>query len=147
MATQSTPEEVFLLSSGKNVLGPPATANRKARGTGKGFLAGEAQPLEIPDDVSDGFREIASPKTESRSGKSPATASFRSFVRVQQDLEKRPDSSRERLGLRASMIIGTEDVPWATPGNASVASYNSHADMSSHLSHTSKGLGLFMKDI
>ncbi len=79
---RSRPDEVFLLSSGPKVLGPPRRAKRRTRPPAEAFLAGEARPLEISED------------------------------KVHQDLEKRPDTSRARLGLRASMIIDTDKAPW-----------------------------------
>ncbi|KAK5053113.1 hypothetical protein LTR84_002087 [Exophiala bonariae] len=77
-----------------------------------GFLAGEAQELVLPDDESD-QRTSDLPLRSWNSGRldtSTTSASVRS--RVQQDLEKRPDSSRARLGLRASMLVPDDQNPW-----------------------------------
>jgi hypothetical protein len=104
---QPKPEEVLLLSSGKNVLGPPAGAKRKASPSAKAFLAGEARPLEIPDD------DPEHPQSgHLREGLAASASPTRSnLARLHQNLEKRPDSSRERLGLRASMPVDTDSSP------------------------------------
>lgn len=68
------------------------------------FLAGEAQEviLEDANEYENPFLATESSRrvTESRQSRS------------QQDLEKRPDSSRDRLGLRASMVFIDETTPW-----------------------------------
>ena len=98
---QPKPEEVFL---GKNVLGPPASAKRKASPSTKAFLAGEARPLEIPDD-NPGHPQSGHLREDLAASASPKRSSL---ARLHQNLEKRPDSSRERLGLRASMLVDTD---------------------------------------
>ena len=104
---QSRPEEVLLLSSGPNVLGPLATVKRKARPSTKAFLADEARPLEIPDDST---QDPQSGHRRERAARS-ASPALSNLARVQQDLEKRPDSSRARLGLRASMLVDADAAP------------------------------------
>jgi len=99
--------EVFRLFSGKNVLGRPAVAKRKASPPTKAFLAGEARPLEIPDDDPE-----HSQSGHPREGLAASASPIRSnLARLHQNLEKRPDSSRERLGLRASMLVDTDSAP------------------------------------
>jgi hypothetical protein len=101
---QPKPEEVLLLSLGKNVLGPPASAKRKASPSTKAFLAGEARPLEIPDD-NPGHPQSGHLREDLAASASPKRSSL---AWLHQNLEKRPDSSRERLGLRASMLVDTD---------------------------------------
>lgn len=104
---QPKPGEVLRLFSGKNVLGPPAVAKRKASPSTKAFLAGEARPLEIPDDDPE-----HSQSGHPREGLAASVSPIRSnLARLHQNLEKRPDSSRERLGLRASMLVDTDSAP------------------------------------
>ncbi|KIW74507.1 hypothetical protein Z517_12447 [Fonsecaea pedrosoi CBS 271.37] len=87
---------VALSSSGSDLLSP-LTAGKKKSGTklNDAFLAGEARELVLPDDATGQSRD------SSRS-------------RIQQDLEKRPDSSRDRLGLRASMLFDDDTTPWGS---------------------------------
>ena len=107
-------EEAIFVSSGADVLGPPATSTgkRRVQVPRDAFLAGEARPLELPDDepgpaiIESDLPFRQSPK---RSFKAPQLSAH---ARVQQDLEKRPDSSRARLGLRASMLVRTDQTPW-----------------------------------
>ncbi|ETI20063.1 hypothetical protein G647_08097 [Cladophialophora carrionii CBS 160.54] len=72
------------------------------------FLAGEAQELVLVEERS-GYHKAGSSPADRASA--PATVDG-GRPRVQQDLEKRPDSSRERLGLRASMLFADEITPW-----------------------------------
>lgn len=101
------PEEVVLLSSGKTVLGPPVHITRNVSPSPKAFPAGEACPLEIPEGSTQ------NPRNEhGRKGVAGSASPLRSNVaRVQQHLEKRPDSSRARLGLRASMLVDPDAAP------------------------------------
>ena len=67
------------------------------------FLAGEAQELVLSDDSREGSR-AGLPMDGQQ-------AVDRRRSRMQTELEKRPDSSRDRLGLRASMLV-TDETPW-----------------------------------
>lgn len=71
------------------------------------FLAGEARPLELPDDAPTDVIDL-----HLRSLRRADQKSGTKFPRVQRDLEERPDTSRSRLGLRASMIIESGMTPW-----------------------------------
>jgi hypothetical protein len=104
---QPKPEEVVLLSSGKNVLGPPAATKRKVTPSAKAFLAGEARPLEIPD----GNTQDPQNRHQHQALAGSSSPVLSNVARVQQDLEKRPDSSRARLGLRASMLVDADAAP------------------------------------
>jgi hypothetical protein len=104
---QAQPEEVVLLSSGKNVLGPPVRATRTVSPSVQAFPAGEACPLEIPDESTQDLGNEHGPKAVAAS----AAPLLPNAARVQQDLEKRPDSSRTRLGLRASMLVDPDAAP------------------------------------
>lgn len=67
------------------------------------FLAGEARPLELNED------------DECKGGNTdlPLRRYQQLLVdRVEPDVAKRPDSSRARLGLRATMVMRTEAAPW-----------------------------------
>ncbi len=72
------------------------------------FLAGEARELVL---LSRGNSETSVPTTPQLPAQRTGTADS-GLSRVQQDLEKRPDSSRARLGLRASMLFTEETTPW-----------------------------------
>jgi len=113
-------EERGLRSSGPIVLAPPITTKRKAREkVNSAFLAGEAHPVELPEDDS-GDEEIQPPKNLplrawERAGRIPTSSAAASAVTlVQQDLVKRPDTSRARLGLGANMFVRTNETPWGT---------------------------------
>lgn len=68
------------------------------------FLAGEARPLEVIEET-----------TAKKATDLPLRRFQQSFVdRVEPDIARRPDSSRARLGLRASMVVRTEAAPWET---------------------------------
>jgi hypothetical protein len=101
---QPKPEGTLRLSLGKNMLGPPAWVKRKASPSTKAFLAGEARPLEIPDDGPE-HPQSGHRREDPATSASPKRVSL---IRLHQNLEKRPDSSRERLGLRASMLVDTD---------------------------------------
>lgn len=71
------------------------------------FLAGEAQELVL-EDRTEHENPFLATEPDSRMTESRQS-------RLQQDLEKRPDSSRDRLGLRASMLFIDESTPWQGP--------------------------------
>ena len=77
------------------------------------FLAGEAKPLSLDDDDS----------YENKSDL-PLRKYQQSVLRVKSDVAQRPDSSRGRLGLRASMLVANDATPWEahdeSPVNSSV---------------------------
>ncbi len=98
--------EVVLRSLGSDILGAPTVTRKVSQESLRAFLAGEAQPLRLSDEDQ-----------RSRTPKSILKGSnkwqvFGPGVRVQQDLENRPDSSRSRLGLKASMIKTDDSFPW-----------------------------------
>ncbi|KIX94619.1 uncharacterized protein Z520_09665 [Fonsecaea multimorphosa CBS 102226] len=94
--------QAALWSSEPGVLSPSAFVKKKSGvKSNNAFLAGEAQELVLPDEVAD--RDNPGAASQSlKSGRS----------RILQDLEKRPDSSRDRLGLRASMLFSNDTTPW-----------------------------------
>jgi hypothetical protein len=99
-----------VLSSGPDVQDVPIV-RRKSQAEvadADAFLAGEARELVLLEDNSAHDKTMAS-ATAQTSGTRTADGGR---SRVQQDLEKRPDSSRERLGLRASMLFTDEITPW-----------------------------------
>lgn len=114
-----TDEGVFI-STGSDFLGSTVTGKIRQKGKAHrdAFLAGEARPLELPDDQAGPGPAVLeseldlpildSPKRNFKAGAPQLPA----HARVQQDLEKRPDSSRARLGLRASMLIRADQAPW-----------------------------------
>jgi hypothetical protein len=103
-------DRVALVSSGPGVLGPPAVSKRVHHSSGVAFLAGEAQELSLSDDEEPPMSDLPLRDWEAN-GRQAETPSFAS-ARRQHDLERRPDSSRERLGLRASMLFRDNDSPW-----------------------------------
>lgn len=66
------------------------------------FLAGEAKPLSLDDDSDGDGSDL------------PLRNYQQSILRVQSDVAQRPDSSRARLGLRASMLVANDSTPWDT---------------------------------
>ena len=110
--------DVSLESSGSNILRLPVPHPQKStKQPNVAFLAGEARPFELPDDdeneVMVGAQEL--PLRQWAANKSMNAAPLspqRNVDRVTQDLERRPDSSRARLGLRASMLVRTDAAPW-----------------------------------
>lgn len=115
-----------------------------------GFLAGEAQELVLPNDESDSPSSDL-PLRSWNSGRIDTSASSASVIsRVQQDLEKRPDSSRARLGLRASMLVPDDENPWElieqqTLGPRAQRTPTSPRLVASPRGKFSKGFGMFNK--
>lgn len=113
-------DETIFVAAAADVPAHVATApvRRKDELPRDAFLAGEARPFELPDDqIGPGpavnSSESDLPLRRSPERKSKATApELPAHARVQQDLEKRPDSSRARLGLRASMLVREDQAPW-----------------------------------
>ena len=141
-------DKVVLLSSGKNVLGPPVGPHRKVKPSAQAFPAGEACPLEIPDDSMQDSQHRHGHKGRPSSG-SPMLSRI---ARVQQDLERRPDSSRARLGLRASMLVDADTLPWQSQEDTSHGSRVVHGTAPSTLTMPtspklkSKGFAVFGRD-
>ena len=115
--TQSR-SDVSLEFSGYNALGLPVPHSHKTmKQAGVPFLAGEARPFELPEDdeneVTAGAQELPLRRWVANKSMNAAPLSPEHNVdRVNQDLERRPDSSRARLGLRASMLLRTDAAPW-----------------------------------
>jgi hypothetical protein len=97
-------EPVFR-SSGSHLLDPSAPTRKVSKESVRGFLAGEARPLQVPDDNG----QTLTIKSILKNGNGGRV--FAPSIQVQ-DLEKRPDSSRARLGLRASIIRDPSAAPW-----------------------------------
>ncbi|KEF58436.1 uncharacterized protein A1O9_06362 [Exophiala aquamarina CBS 119918] len=118
-----------------------------------GFLAGEAQELVLPNDT-EGQSSADLPLRSWESGRMTAGTSSSTHSRVQQDLERRPDSSRARLGLRASILLRDDENPWermeqdapALPSPKSPRTPTSPRLVSSPRTKFSTGFGLFNKD-
>ena len=103
---QQDSAKISLVSNGPTALGPPAISRRKPKAVTEAFLAGEARPLEVPGDSPSSIMELSVHRREHVNvGSIPAISRL--------NLEERPDSSRGRLGLRASMLIETGAMPWA----------------------------------
>ncbi|KIX05282.1 uncharacterized protein Z518_06154 [Rhinocladiella mackenziei CBS 650.93] len=146
-------ENITLVSSAPRVLDPPTTAKKKLRcSINSAFLAGEAQELVLPDDDTDLPKSDLPLRNWDSVRRAPEASSF-CASRVQQDLEKRPDSSRARLGLRASMLFRDENTPWTNQGKgpSSLPSPNvvvatSPRTISSPRTKFHKPFGLFGKE-
>lgn len=119
-----------------------------------GFLAGEAQELVLPNDDS-GQTSTDLPLRSWQSGHTKTAATSDTAIsRVQQGLERRPDSSRARLGLRASMLLRDDENPWelieqqalSLPGARSPRTPTSPRLASSPRGKFSKGFGIFNKE-
>ena len=113
-ATASKLERISLSSPPENVASPPMTKPRKSsRPTYDAFLAGEAKELQLPDDEDRESSDLALRGwNNSRSRLNEKSLAHHNSSRLVPDIEKRPDSSRARLGLRASMLVRTEAAPW-----------------------------------
>jgi hypothetical protein len=116
----SSQGSVSLESSGPNVLPlPVSTKGAGWKRPGEAFLAGEAQPLELPDENEDPaptnrdlpLRQWGNLRS-SFLGQKPLDLPSRSMDWVAQDLSKRPDSSRSRLGMKPTMLLRTDAAPW-----------------------------------
>lgn len=146
-----TAEQSSSLSTAPGI--PAATAIPKKRPQPimpPGFLAGEAQELVLPNDRG-GPISTDLPLRSWESGRMTATTSSLSHARVQQDLEKRPDSSRARLGLRASILLRDDENPWElleqqAPSLPSPRTPTSPRLVPSPRTKFSKGFGLFSKE-
>lgn len=92
------PGNLSMGSAKTEVVPPPAT--KVPIRPNNAFLAGEAQEFQVPDDDDNDDYHSAHAQ-----GAVPPKSN-----RVA-DLEKRPDSSRDRLGLRANMVVKGSN-PW-----------------------------------
>lgn len=120
-----------LSKSDKSGHGPTTRSKRVVPGQIDAFLAGEAQPLTLMESQG------KFPKDTDL----PLRMYQQSFVhRVETDIAKRPDSSRARLGLRASMMVPTEAAPWETQSAPRAASNSQGPAQKSRLP---KALALF----
>lgn len=133
-STQPTPENfsrvrdsvisnVALESAGPKVLPLPVTSIKRKplKPPVDAFLAGEARPLELPDDDEEfppisrdlPFRQWDALRNSLLGTQVPAPhVPPKSARRLSQDLSQRPDSSRSRLGLEPSLVVQTETRPW-----------------------------------
>ena len=120
-STVSSQTSVSLESAGQKVLPLPVNVRNKFTkpASGGAFLAGEARPFELPDDDDESppvSRDLPLRQwgglRNGFSGQQSQELSSRHVDRVSQDLSNRPDSSRSRLGLKASMVVGTDRTPW-----------------------------------
>lgn len=100
------PTRLVLRPSGSDVLNSPVTARKVSKESVRGFLAGEARLFQVPDEEA----RSLTPKSILKEGTGGQV--FAPSIQIQQDLEKRPDSSRARLGLRASIIRDPNAAPW-----------------------------------
>ena len=148
---RSKPEEVLLTSSGLDVLSPPVRPKRKVMEAKQAFLAGEARPVRVP---KDGTEMSPGAFSQARGGSYQNTLTPSNIARVQHDLEKRPDSSRARLGLRASMVVDKSALPWESQldldqaNSSSRLSENNSKDSALPISpkFRPKSFGLFNRD-
>lgn len=152
----STRDKVTLTSSGPGVLGPPVASHSTRKSVASGFCAREARELVVPDDEDNG----ETPKSDlplrnmDAGGHSPARQP--SADSRKQGLEKRPTSSRARLGLRATVVSKDDVKPWETQETrkspsrsskpASEKSESSSRGLPSPRTKLSKSFGLFGKE-
>lgn len=124
----STPGSVSLESSGPKILPLPLSSNKKKllKQPVDAFLAGEARPLELPDDDAESppvSRDLPFRQWEALRGSLIRTQvpapqiPPKSARRLSQDLSQIPDSPRSRLGLKASMVVRTDATPWESQQN------------------------------
>lgn len=98
--------QLVLQSPRPDVLGAPTAIRRVSKESNRAFLAAEARPPQLPDEEKRSLK----PKATRRKGTGEQVHALP--IRVHQDLEKRPDSSRTRLGLKASVVRNPDAVPW-----------------------------------
>lgn len=126
----------FLRSTGPDDLDLTRVDRKASKESSRAFLAGEAQSLRLSAETERSTRPKSILKMR--------TKVFGPTALVQQDLEKRPDSSRARLGLRASMIRTSDSAPWEWDESKTSADNSSNrASMSKSL--LPRGLGIFGK--
>ena len=98
--------DLVLRSWGSDVSDHSSTTSKVSDESVRASLAEEARPIPPPYKGD----ESLTPKPILKNGSRGQV--FAPTVQIQRDLEKRPDSSRARLGLRASIIKDPDAVPW-----------------------------------
>ena len=123
------PGSVSLESSGPKILPLPLSSSNKKKLLKQptdAFLAGEARPLELPDDDAESppvSRDLPFRRWEKLRGSRVGTQEpvppipAKSARRLSQDLSQIPDSPRSRLGLKGSMVVSTDAMPWESRQN------------------------------
>ena len=128
--------ESIVQPPGSDVLGRPTVRRRASKDSVQAFLAGEARSLRLSEDDQ-------RPRTsQSVSRKDNKWHLFGPGVRVRQDLEARPDSSRSRLGLKASIIKSDDIAPWERDQGKDSRSNKADRAASSHILR-SKSIKIF----
>ena len=108
-------EEVIIKSSGVNILGPPASARRKAKT--QPFPTGEAEQMKFQGEtlpLRPILKKDSKPRTTSTLPRSPPSTTA---PRTKPDTMKRPNSARGRLGLGVN-VRNSAVAPWDSPENA-----------------------------
>ena len=153
----STPGSVSLESSGPKILPLPLSSNKKKllKQPADAFLAGEARPLELPDDDTDSppvSRDLPFRQWEALRGSLIGTQvpapqiPPKNVRRLSQDLGQRPDISRSRLGLKTSMVVRTDATLWEAQQSAPALSPRSAtAREPTHPKRRIPSLGAFRK--
>lgn len=130
--------ELVLHSFNSDELDHPITTNVECKESSRAFLAGEARSLRLSEDNARSLRPKSILKKDTRG------QVFAPSIHIQHDLEKRPDSSRARLGLMASIIKTPDATPWEWDDKKESRPVPSHRT-SSHKNLLPKSLGIFGK--
>ncbi len=130
--------ELVLHSLHSDGLDHPITTKKESEASARAFLAGEARSLRLSDDDT----RSLTPKSILKNGTRGQVSA--PSIQIQHDLEKRPDSSRARLGLMASITKTPDTAPWEWEDEKESRLVPSHR-ISSHKTLLPKSLGIFGK--
>ncbi|KAF7508965.1 hypothetical protein GJ744_008521 [Endocarpon pusillum] len=130
--------ELVLLSLNLDGLDHPITTMEASNESTRVSSAGEARSVQLSNDDA----RSLTPKSILKKGTRGQV--FAPSIQIQHDLEKRPDSSRARLGLMASIIRSPDAVPWECDDEKEPRPVPSHRT-SSHKNLLPKSLGIFGK--
>ncbi|KIV97818.1 hypothetical protein PV10_01524 [Exophiala mesophila] len=154
LVTNDSLHDQVLLQPSQHSKSPRSKPVQKPlRSLDRAFLADEAQELVLPQDGVTQTRCSDLPLRNwdedlpLRPGHSSSSANSRKL----RDLEKRPNSSRARIGLRASLLVDTDDDdrPWTAQEHQTTSAKGAKPSATSLVPHRpkkSKGFGLFGKE-
>lgn len=130
--------ELVLIAINTDGLDHPITTREDSNESARAFSAAEARSVRHSND------DARSLTPESVLKKGTRGQIFAPSIQPQHDLEKRPDSSRARLGLMASITRSPDAVPWECDAEKESRPVPSHRT-SSHKNLLPKSLGIFGK--
>lgn len=152
---EATHDQALFPNSQHGITPRSKFVQKALRSANPAFLADEARELVLPEDESPHIWRSDLPlrnwdeEPPLRTAYSSSSANSRKL----QDLEKRPDSSRARLGLRASVLVDVDDNdrPWTAqerqaPSPRSPKPSVTSLPLGNPRPKKSKGFGLFGKE-